>query len=541
MLQFSRITQWLGRSWAIACALVASAGLPTVGAERIEFFIGPFEPIIYIEDLETFAQEGIISDRLRFVAGRLDEAQLESVRTLLNTQYEIDLVALSQFTYGPVGENLLQEAGQIVLTDSFQNGFYALRASILLAASEEDCCTLLDVLKHYPLETIQLDLSLALQVIAENERIFQLRDEVVAGVREIAVEQVAAAGGISLPNFKPHQPGSHTWQKETITFQNPDRPVTSVADLYRPLEVTGASSNIPVVVISHGLASDRQTFGYVAEHLASHGYGVIALEHAESSAEKFERFLRGLEGPPTPTELLDRPRDITAVLDTLERRAVNEPELQSLNLQAVGVLGQSLGGYTALAAAGAEINRTELEQQCLATLAERPSVNLSLLVQCRILELPETTSLAVQDDRVKVVVAINPVTSSLFGEVGLSRMQAPVLMIGASDDYVTPIVPEQIMPFTWFRHEASYLVIMERGTHFSFLDFEGGGVLPVPPSFIGPDPRGARPQLKGLSLAFFNRYLLGRPEEAVFLTQTYLETMDQAPFEFDIIHNFFDE
>ncbi|MEO1299095.1 MAG: hypothetical protein AAFW75_25630 [Cyanobacteria bacterium J06636_16] len=124
-------------------------------------------------------------------------------------------------------------------------------------------------------------------------------------------------------------------------------------------------------MISHGIASDCQTFGYLAEHLASHRYGVINLEHAETSAEKFSRFLQGLEGSPTPSELLHRPRDITAVLDTLAVRAVNEPNLQTLNLQAVGVLGQSLGGYTILAAAGAELNRPELEQQCLATLAER--------------------------------------------------------------------------------------------------------------------------------------------------------------------------
>ncbi|MEM9927706.1 MAG: hypothetical protein AAF915_28945, partial [Cyanobacteria bacterium P01_D01_bin.50] len=51
--------------------------------------------------------------------------------------------------------------------------------------------------------------------------------------------------------------------------------------------------------------------------------------------------------------------DVTK-LDELERRAKSEPELQSLNLQAVGVLGQSLGGYTVLAAAGAQLSREKL-------------------------------------------------------------------------------------------------------------------------------------------------------------------------------------
>ena len=528
-------------SLAMVCTLGAGTASPVKGAERIQFFIGPFEPTIYVEDVELFAEEGIIADRLKFVASRFDESQLESVRALLNTPLDLDLIAVSQFSYGSVGEALLQRAGQVVVTDNFRNGFHALRASLLLAASAEaECCTVLDFLRHYPLDTIQLDMSLALQVVEENQRIFQMRDEVVAGVREIAVEQVEAAGVASLPNFEPHQLGPYRWQQETFTFQNRDRAVSSTADLYRPLVDMAVPSEIPVVVISHGMASDRQTFSYLAEHFASHGYGVVSLEHAETSAEKFSRFLQGLEGPPSPSELLNRPKDITAALDTLEDRAITERELQALNLQEVGVLGQSLGGYTALAAGGAELNRPELEQQCLTTLAERPSVNFSMLLQCRILELPEDTLLEVQDERIKAVVALNPVTSGIFGEAGLSRLQAPVLMIGSSDDYFAPMVPEQIVPFTWFTHEDSYLVIVDPGTHFSFLGAVAEGAFPVPDSFIGADPQLARPQLKGLSLSFFNRYLLDRTEDSAFLTQAYLETLDQDPFQFDIIHNFFD-
>ncbi|NER84401.1 MAG: alpha/beta hydrolase, partial [Leptolyngbya sp. SIO1D8] len=315
MQWFRGFSKFLGVSFVVTCTLGTGVTVPARGAEQIQFFVGPFEPTIYVEDLETFALEGTIPDRLQPIANRFDETQLESVRSLLNTPFEIDLIAVSQFSYGPVGEVLLQRAGQVVLTDSFGNGFHALRASLLLAASaEEDCCTVLDLLNYYPLETIQLDLFLALQVLEENRNIFQLRDEVVAGVRAIAMEQVEAAGIISLPEFAPHQPGPYRWQQESFPFQNPGRSVSSVADLYLPILEAASSSEIPVVVISHGLASDRQTFAYLAEHLVSHGYGVVMLEHAETSAEKFDRFLRGLEGPPTPTELVHRPRDITAAL-----------------------------------------------------------------------------------------------------------------------------------------------------------------------------------------------------------------------------------
>jgi predicted dienelactone hydrolase len=524
----------------ISLAIAVGIALPAKPAERIQFFYGPFEPTIYVEDLEQFAADGTVPERLRPIASRFDDTQLESIRELLNTRYPLNQVAVSQFTYGAFGEQLLYELGQLILTDSFLNSGFSLRASLLLATAEEpDCCTLLHLLEHFPLETIQIDIFLVQQVIQENQRIFQLRDEVIAGVREIAVEQVQKGGLTPLPGGPPHLPGPGDWQKTTFTFQNPDRSVPSTADLYMPSDIAGQST-IPVVVISHGIASDRETLAYLAEHLASHGYGVVALEHAETSAERFVNFLRGMEGPPSPEELINRPRDITAALDTLEQRAIRESALQPLNLQAVGVLGQSLGGYTALAAGGAELNRSELEDVCRSKLAERPSVNVSLFLQCRIIELPEDASLVMEDSRVQAVVAVNPVTSSLFGEAGLSQLQTPVMVIGGSDDYFSPMVPEQIMPFTWFTHDESYLVVMEQGTHFSFLGAQKDGVFPVPQSFIGPDPELARPYLKGLSLAFFNRYLLEQFEDEAFLTQVYLDTMNQAPFQFNIMHNFFE-
>lgn len=521
---------------------LATMVVSAIAAEKIQFFVGPFEPTIYIEDLETFAADGTVPERLGLLARRFDETQLDSIRTLLNTSYPTDLIAVSQFTYGRFGEHLLYQAGQIVQTDSFRNGGFALRSSLLLAAANEpDCCTMLDLMRHYPLETIQINLALALQVVDENNRVFQVRDEVIAGVREIAVEQVQADGWVVLPDYEPHAVGAYTWQKETIAFQNPLRSQASLADLYLPDSSTAAPGEIPLVIISHGIASDRTTFAYLAEHIASHGYGVVTLEHAETSAEKFTRFLQGLEGPPSPESLLARPRDITAVLDTLEQRAIAEPVLQAVNLQSVGVLGQSLGGYTALAAGGAQLDPMELEEQCLAKVEERPSVNLSLLVQCRIMELPDEFALDdVQDTRVQAVVAVNPVTSSVFGEAGLSQLQVPLLMISASDDYFAPMVDEQIMPFTWFTHDESYLVVMEHGTHFSFLNSPEEGAFALPTSFIGPTPELARPHLKGLSVAFFNRYLRDRTADEAFLTQAYLAEMPQEPFRFDIIHNFFE-
>lgn len=69
----------------------------------------------------------------------------------------------------------------------------------------------------------------------------------------------------------------------------------------------------------------------------------------------------------------------------------------------------------------------------------------------------------------KAVIAVNPITSVVFGQEGMSKIQIPVLMIGGSDDYVAPAVSEQIYPFSWLTSPNKYLMLLEKGTHFSFL------------------------------------------------------------------------
>ena len=83
-----------------------------------------------------------------------------------------------------------------------------------------------------------------------------------------------------------------------------------------------------------------------------------------------------------------------------------------------------------------------------------------------------------------------------------------------------------------------YLVVMENGTHFSTLqmtDDEGG--LPVPESLIGADPTKAQPQMRSLTLAFFNRYLLNQSESENYLHQGYLNTFKTEPFKFNIVRD----
>jgi len=98
-----------------------------------------------------------------------------------------------------------------------------------------------------------------------------------------------------------------------------------------------------VIVISHGLGSDRTSFEYLATTLASYGFAV-AVEHPGSNAQQLRSLLAGRANEVTePNEFINRPLDVKYLLDELERRDKSDPSFQ-LNLQQVGVIGQSLGG-----------------------------------------------------------------------------------------------------------------------------------------------------------------------------------------------------
>lgn len=292
-------------------------------------------------------------------------------------------------------------------------------------------------------------------------------------------------------------------------------------DLYLPK--ADSQSKLSLVVISHGLGSDLTTFAYLAKHLASHGFAVAVPEHPGSSARQIEALLNGLESDVTPPdELIDRPFDIKFMLDRLADNFGDKIDVEN-----VGMIGQSFGGYTTLALAGAEINWNSLERDCPQLDS---SWNLSWLIQCLALQIPPVISESeLKDERIKAAIAINPLVSSIFGQESLSKIDIPVMLVSGSSDPVTPALPEQITPFTWLTTSKKYLALLEGGTHFSTLD-ESAGSIPVPEQAIGPSPKIAHDYVKQLGLAFFGKYISEQSAYDNYLNAQYGAAMSRKEF-----------
>ncbi|MEN9225463.1 MAG: alpha/beta hydrolase [Thermostichus sp. DRC_bins_24] len=553
---------WPRGLWALGLGLgTVLAGLSQVwAAERLAVFLPPLiEVSLPVEDLAEFARHGTVSRRLDFYLRRLTPEQQAALADLLTRDFNLNQVTVSQFTYSAIGEDLLRRLTLVLHSSSGGEAeFYALRAALILAAGDPDGLTLVNILRYYPLEKLRIDLDMSIRIVREASQLFRQRDLVIEGLRAEASREAQSASLAYLapansasqnstqPSLNPEQPGAYEWQVESFHFANPERDTPVAVDVYLPEGV----GRIPLVVISHGIASDRNTFAYLARHLASQGLGVAVLEHPGTDVERVRSFLSGFGSLPGSYEWVARPKDISLLLDELEQKAQQDPSRWGrLNLQSVGLFGQSFGGYTVLAAAGAGLNPTRLQENCQTSNSLGLTLNASLLLQCRALEVFRDPDLAerveqLTDARIQAVFALNPLTSTVFGPEGLSQVGIPVMMMAGSEDYFAPSLAEQIEPFTWLGSLQRYLVMVEGSTHFTFLGGGGQGAFPVPQELIGPDPQAARPLLKGLTTAFFKTYLdvETRTEDySVYLNSFYAETLTPAPLRTTLIRELTEE
>jgi predicted dienelactone hydrolase len=185
--------------------------------------------------------------------------------------------------------------------------------------------------------------------------------------------------------------------------------------------------------------------------------------------------------------------------------------------------------------AGAALNFDQLQKDCKNL---NNSWNASLLLQCQVLELPRTQS-NLYDPRVKAVIAINPLTSSVFGEASLSKIQVPVMIVSSGGDTVAPALPEQILPFTWLTTPDKYLAVIEGGTHFSTIGVTDPTRDPfiLPPQVIGPNPAIARRYMNALSVAFCQTYVAKVPQYRPYLSAAYAQTISQPPLNLNLVQS----
>ncbi len=196
------------------------------------------------------------------------------------------------------------------------------------------------------------------------------------------------------------------------------------------LDVTGlavteavpvSGKHFPLVVISHGFQGGATYFAYLGENLASKGYVVAAIEHDDKFIYSKGSFVASFADSVT-----NRTQDQRATIATLvaEAKTPNHPAATLIDADHIGIIGYSMGGFGALATAGAAYDAAST------TIAPLPLATRTLITS------PDVATAS----QIKALVTIAPwggqPSNRSWTTASLATITAPVLMIDGDHDDV---------------------------------------------------------------------------------------------------------
>ncbi|MBD2409687.1 dienelactone hydrolase [Nostoc calcicola FACHB-389] len=536
----------MSRSWeslkkvgGFLCALALTQfGINTSAkaADTVVVRYGLFTESISLADLQRAAKTGQLPGSLQPFAKGLSEQQRQFFLGALNINLPLNVVTVNGLVNTQIATSILNDLAT-VLARKDKAGVQALRAGLILGSTAPQGLSILSFIDAYPSKRLEIDVPQAFKVAGSLNTAFWRTQQFM----------LAIAPQLDLLTPQPGKP-------QTAFPSDPSLRGTAEVEILKldlndqkhnrkiPVDVywsTAATPDKPVIVFSHGFGSVRTDLRYLAEHLASHGYVVAALEHPGSNATNVDSALQGKNRVVKPEEFLRRPQDISFVLDELEKlnQTANNPLAGKLATQNAMVVGYSFGGGTALAIAGAELQLERLKQRCKKNLA---ILSLGEAMQCIAQELPEN-SYQLRDSRIKGAIALNPTTSLIFGETGLTKVEVPTLILAGSADKTTPALTEQIVGFDKIPSQ-KWLVGVIGGTHLSVKDpsttmdqigkpntpISGGEV-------VGEQAADVRKLVKALALSFAAQLTPEAKNYAVFLTSDYANYTSTKAFPFRLI------
>ncbi|MEM9265793.1 MAG: alpha/beta fold hydrolase [Cyanobacteria bacterium P01_F01_bin.13] len=522
-LKLIRLRGWRSVLWGGAMALGVVLGVPAQAAERVNIQVGPIKQTLYVSDLEEFAKTGQVPSRLQLYQAFLTP----EIRTMLNNRVTLDPAMadrmVADILASPNGELLLDSLARIAPGLTVEQ----IRAAIRLAAKQTYGLSMLGVLRAVPQDTLDVDLTAALALVSQLN-LSRLEGDALSTVLE---QELLVSDELDLPeNIDPTIAGPINVTQRSFKFVDSDRNRLIPLDVYVPGQA--AIEDAPLVVLSHGFAADRRFLTYVGEHLASYGLTVVAVEHVGSNVEALNNTPldpTAVEDPSRilpASEFLDRPRDVSYVLDRLAWMEQVSPMLGGkFDPERVVLIGHSLGGYTGFALAGAQLDLSALPPFCdsLTPVGLSPADWL----QCAAVELSEVTA-DLSDERIVQVIAMNPLVGRLFGRKGLADVAVPSIILTGTKDGVTPTLAQQLGPFNQLNGSDNHLIAVIGGTHLSVGDpdnvNESLTQIPFMPELSRAQTINLRQYLKALSLSVVMQQTDEANTYSVFLQPAYAQS-----------------
>lgn len=185
----------------------------------------------------------------------------------------------------------------------------------------------------------------------------------VMGMMSLALAACAGQRDNTSAAFKP-QAGTYAITIADIILhddaQNKDLPLR--------VAFPKASGRFPIVVLSPGGGSSKDDYTRAGDHWVSHGYVVIAPTHKDAKALGFDIAKAG--GPAMAQVMVSRIADMKFIAEHLTDIGARVPGLSArMDTAKLVAAGHSMGGFTALAAAG-----VRMKNKADSSMLEMPSL-----------------------------------------------------------------------------------------------------------------------------------------------------------------------
>jgi len=214
----------------------------------------------------------------------------------------------------------------------------------------------------------------------------------------------------------------------------------------------------PVMVFSHGNAGLRYQSIFLTEHLATHGWVVVAPDHVGNTF--FD------DGDASLADLiLRRPLDVSATFDWLA-----DTDADGLLAGCVdpddgyAAVGHSFGGYTTLAVAGATLDAAASAAWCADAAGDWLCGAFADGMAAA-----GATTLDRGDPRVWAAVPMAPAAYEVLVG-GLANVAVPTLVLGGTLDTITPMATQVGPIYADLVATPRALGVLEGAGHFSFSD-----------------------------------------------------------------------
>jgi predicted dienelactone hydrolase len=235
-------------------------------------------------------------------------------------------------------------------------------------------------------------------------------------------------------------------------------------DLFKPFygakdaALSDAKGRWPVVLLSHGSGGSVMDLNWFGSHLAAHGFVVVSVNHPGNTYKDTspEGFARAYE----------RPQDFTVILDHL----LKDPKWGSrVDPERIGAAGHSMGGYTALALVGLNLNLEWIEKRCK-TPGTREEIGCEGLRDVDYSRIDMKHSRASYlDPRVKSAFAMAPGMAASFEPRDTADIQKPVALILAKGDELMPHEGHGMHLAGLLTPATTTTVVLDDAGHFTFL------------------------------------------------------------------------